>query len=709
MPHLKTFMFSPPDTETAYFIVYDRSVEYVLENAILESGSDAIIDITVEPPLFDAPADVQERVLLDMRLYGKLMVSIRASNAVVPWWDEHIGALTRDVVLDKSRIQPELQLVDIDRTFDQLRGTRMFEFAPPKLVAHLLRLPHAYLDRLGKMMAAALPLRLQNPALHYDAQLLFVADIMKFVEDANWLGSQLKEIWTRLDQPYYEGQVATYMAAVDARLGELGRSDLDLAHAKLTPLNLDRAHAGLIILRMILQGDVGSKMSNMLTYATAGHREHYDIAEQRYVTNTSKYGILEKYMPGPANMPKPERERACDPKSREDCGECKQELVLQQERCLGVCSTTGEQCRRRRWLKYDFCRQHKTEHPAERVRRVYTNPEAEPVEREVYAVDPASTANLRRYGQTGRPVNSMLDEAVSCDAFETGTLLFPAYRASGLYYSDSEAQDPRFCGKFWFYEPESVAFLALRPHETYRVFGSKVHAYAVLYTEFKAKCRSLGQPLLDCARHRFEEHKLLLHEEPAIDESDIDTIFGLPAPPDLVQLALRFQPIRILDLDTLEKGRLLDRYFGTVIKTRADLEQVMKAPMLSSLYPSVGNFSGGVGELDMLDGPVCRLAKELDIDLVVLQHEVGGHDAVTEFLDTRPNSAQFMCQYPSVALDRQPHPFPKIWVPGLDALSVRRPNMARPILLPKDTRKRARAPAPDPSARRSRPLEAGES
>lgn len=61
------------------------------------------------------------------------------------------------------------------------------------------------------------------------------------------------------------------------------------------------------------------------------------------------------------------------------------------------------------------------------------------------------------------------------------------------------------------------------------------------------------------------------------------------------------------------------------------------------LYPSdpseyLDQRSYPVGLHDILDSSICRFAYNLGIDTIILQHEVGEINAVTEILDTRLNS-----------------------------------------------------------------------
>ncbi len=73
----------------------------------------------------------------------------------------------------------------------------------------------------------------------------------------------------------------------------------------------------------------------------------------------------------------------------------------------------------------------------------------------------------------------------------------------------------------------------------------------------------------------------------------------------------------------------------------------------------------GVGQLDFLDQPICKMARSLNIGLVVLQHEIGSHDCVTEVLHTS-NFESDIADFPRVetSMPLEKFRFPKIWFPA---------------------------------------------
>jgi len=73
--------------------------------------------------------------------------------------------------------------------------------------------------------------------------------------------------------------------------------------------------------------------------------------------------------------------------------------------------------------------------------------------------------------------------------------------------------------------------------------------------------------------------------------------------------------------------------------------QPIKELGINSLYPcheQTSKWEPGLGAFDLLDQPICRLAKFLHLDTIVLQREMGEYRAVTEILDTRKDSFQYL-------------------------------------------------------------------
>ena len=73
-----------------------------------------------------------------------------------------------------------------------------------------------------------------------------------------------------------------------------------------------------------------------------------------------------------------------------------------------------------------------------------------------------------------------------------------------------------------------------------------------------------------------------------------------------------------------------------------------------------------VGQLDKFDMPICIMARELGYDTIILQHEIGNLDAVTEILDVRQNASQYESTWEIndiLASTKSSTEFPKVFFP----------------------------------------------
>jgi hypothetical protein len=178
----------------------------------------------------------------------------------------------------------------------------------------------------------------------------------------------------------------------------------------------------------------------------------------------------------------------------------------------------------------------------------------------------------------------------------------------------------------------------------------------------------------------------------AYDIAATSTVFGgLQLPPNVIELALSFDPLIYHFTDDARKNaKLITNYFGNLLlspvleqtflplSSYADEYKIIqhqhKKNDLSLLFPTVNANENKdaeekkkveIGQLDFLDGMICKLARLLGVDTIVLQHEVGSFDAVTEVLDARENSVDHLCSlnvinttYSSATNSEE---FPKIW------------------------------------------------
>lgn len=325
-------------------------------------------------------------------------------------------------------------------------------------------------------------------------------------------------------------------------------------------------------------------------------------------------------------------------------------------RCSATCDMRSPfQCSRMAKSKTTFCAWHESVGVTMHMRgskRAFTD------------VTPQQYANpqgLALYPQTKRAVSAMTFAANPFAAKPVGFYL-PVLRYEGLYYSASSAEG-QWCGKFYFYEPESHLHLYLGNS---RCFGSKVHAYVELCAE--SKC-----PPPTKIQGRYANIAL-----------DAMTATGQEAFPGSVKLLKTIVESRNLDDYDLERCKqfavpdvsaawnnfVLSRYWSVYLSQR-DLPHYNQN-VIPALFPSDNPKASPVtiGEFDFLDQPICNMARGLQIDTVVLQHEIGSHDCVTEIIDTRTNYREHLHDLGSIFVraKEEASKYPKIWFPHDDHL-----------------------------------------
>jgi len=88
-------------------------------------------------------------------------------------------------------------------------------------------------------------------------------------------------------------------------------------------------------------------------------------------------------------------------------------------------------------------------------------------------------------------------------------------------------------------------------------------------------------------------------------------------------------------------------------------------PVFYPTQPSTTVGAGeGVGDFDDLDQPICKMAQELHYDVLVLQHEIGTHDCVTEVIITKPErEILYVMEDIPTTMEHPQNIYPKIWFP----------------------------------------------
>ena len=178
--------------------------------------------------------------------------------------------------------------------------------------------------------------------------------------------------------------------------------------------------------------------------------------------------------------------------------------------------------------------------------------------------------------------------------------------ASGLYFTETSE---KFCGTFYYREPESKIYLGVSKHRV-KYFRNKFFA-AKYFLE-------------NSAPEEFTVEKSVLKNIMSKEKGHLGLFDYLKGQTEL--------PDNLL-LTPLEIYTLLPDFFPGW-----SLEQVMK---LAPIPRYIGLFLGYYAQEDVFDQLICIMAVKMGIDVIVLTHMVGFHQVVTEVLDTRDRAESF--------------------------------------------------------------------
>ena len=175
----------------------------------------------------------------------------------------------------------------------------------------------------------------------------------------------------------------------------------------------------------------------------------------------------------------------------------------------------------------------------------------------------------------------------------------------GLYYEEGEDEKGNsFCGTFYYLERESRTFLGYDNGRSLS-FVNKYQAAKYLLGKTRKGKYGYKKTLLEEVK-QYEIYPFLE------GESDL--------PRDLMMT-----PLEIFE------------HFPGFFK-RWNLDDVKKLPQVKRY---VGMFIGFYAQEDMWDQRICKLGREMGIDVIVLERMIGSHQIVTEVLDTRSRSESF--------------------------------------------------------------------
>ncbi len=353
---------------------------------------------------------------------------------------------------------------------------------------------------------------------------------------------------------------------------------------------------------------------------------------------------------------------------------------LPQYRCQAQCFDNAKICNRFAVLNEDFCLFHKRQPKSKFRKRQYDKPvKYQDATKKDYDTNPfTNEIQPVRFRLTDRPVNAMtkLLPVYKRSRKAPSGYYLPIIRYENLYYSkhgDSDEKKAQFCGKFFYFEPESNIYLHLGNS---CFFASKVDAYMNL---------SYLAGLYESVDHFVSQYPLF--------STNGNNIGDLPSSPGkiLKRIMSDMPLIRESIVQCPRKaneGFFLDPFltyrYRTIFLSAQDFDSSWHTRCLPVFYPTETLFSDlpdSVGEFDFLDQKICNLAKALGFDSIVLQHEVGGHDSVTEIIHTRQNFEDSLYEFNNLETDLEPQTiYPKIWLPTENGILVIDAKLQRKII-----------------------------
>jgi hypothetical protein len=227
-----------------------------------------------------------------------------------------------------------------------------------------------------------------------------------------------------------------------------------------------------------------------------------------------------------------------------------------------------------------------------------------------------------RFIQTGRPISYMIQ---MCKRIESkiecfkDNLFLPVIRYQSLYHPESEKKN--YCGTFYYIEPESTVLLNLGRCS---VFTTKVHAYIALKAKLEGKSR----------------------------EEILDQVFDLETfNKKRMNIDIWPKTQKILKLTNQQIKEIMIQFYIPLLHNENDVK-IIPGINTTALFPTdlsdiwkittwdvpSSQVNITIGITDDFDQDICKMARELKIDTLVLQKEIGETRAVTEILDTRENT-----------------------------------------------------------------------
>ncbi len=352
-----------------------------------------------------------------------------------------------------------------------------------------------------------------------------------------------------------------------------------------------------------------------------------------------------------------------------NCNSFDEDLFLPQWQCLAQCDDNAKKCHRFARPHESFCSFHQLQKPSKFRKRTYDKPlKNKDATKNDYEANPNSFQQQPiRFHYTNRPVsamNKLLPSYKRTRKAPSGYYL-PIIRYENIYYSqdtDDETKKQEYCGKFFYFEPESNIYLHLGKS---CFFASKVDAYMTLhYLKWQLQ-RSLNpKSFLHGVSVNLQLNKFkLFATNGAHVKGVLEKILDMNTITESVRKSKVHEDEEFWD-------KFLTYRYRTLFLSAQDFDKDWHSKILPVFYPTDKIRLGGkplpsnVGAFDYLDQDICHSARQFGFDTVVLQHEVGGHDSVTEIIHTRENFEDFLYEFKDVETDLLPQTmYPKIWLP----------------------------------------------
>ncbi len=375
------------------------------------------------------------------------------------------------------------------------------------------------------------------------------------------------------------------------------------------------------------------------------------------------------------------------------CSRCffpwNKDLFLPQWRCIALCYPSSDQCNKFAIYNEHFCLEHQIQMSNKpmgknKLKRFYESSSTKDIDPDVYSHAPTQEDKHKRFPNTLRPINPMeliVKRRFLPQQLKKGYYL-PIIRYEGIYYSKPENKEAekKYCGKFFFYEPDSNIYIHLGKS---CMFASKIQAYMILNimngnisTLESARLKKDDDGIKLLSNFKIgDKYKFPIEKLSFLKYGKYDNVFY-----EIFHNAFWYHNlIECLDeIDYSEEEQLefidkwIQHHFCTIFQRQTDVIKDLDT-CIPVFYPtdlSRSQVSGeGVGDFDFLDQIICNFAKNLGYNTIILQHEIGSHDCVTEILHTN-NYQDDLYRIEDVKSKQTHHKtkYPKIWFPKQDGI-----------------------------------------